>query len=104
MIAILSYPDAVVIAALIASAGTSAANWWNSRQANRQTKPNGGSSMRDAIDRIERKLDLDVVPRLDHGAVVSAELADRLAVIEAAHKPLENSKRSPKPRTPRSNP
>lgn len=83
MLAVFSAPDAVVIAALLAAVGSSIATWVNSHRAAKQTKPNGGSSMRDAIDRIEGTLRTEVVPRLDAGARVMAEHADRLAVLEA---------------------
>lgn len=104
MIAVLSYPDAVVIAALVAAFGAQVQTWRTQRKTLKETRPNGGSSMRDAIDRIERKLDTDVVPRLDHNAVVIAEHADRLAVIEAAHarQPEARTRKTDKTRTPRS--
>lgn len=63
----------------------------------KQFTNNGGTTMRDQTDRIERavselaekmttlteKVDTEVVPRLDHGATVMATFADRLAVVEA---------------------
>lgn len=70
MIGVFSAPDAVVIAALLAAAIPGILTYLNSRRAAQQTRPNGGSTMRDSLDRIERKLD-------DHG--------ERLAIIEAAH-------------------
>lgn len=83
MIAVFTAPDALVIAALITSLSTSAATWWNAHKAAKATRPNGGASMRDVVDRIENKLDTEVVPRLDRGATVMAEHADRLAALEA---------------------
>ena len=68
MLAVFTAPDAVVIAALATAAASTVATWWNSHQAAKQTRPNGGSSMRDAIDRIEQKID-------KHG--------ERIAVLEA---------------------
>ncbi len=105
MIAVFTDADAVVVGALVAAIGAQIQTWRNQRKTLRETKPNGGSSMRDAIDRIERKLDTDVVPRLDHNAVIMAEHADRLAVIEAAHarQPQARTRktdRKPKEQTP----
>lgn len=55
----------------------------------KQMKPNGGASMRDVADRTEAKVDAvvalihsAVIPRLDAGAVATAHLADRVAVVE----------------------
>lgn len=94
MLAVFTAPDAVVIAALLAAAGSQFATWRTARKAesaareqqaviSKEFQPNGGSSLRDAVNRIERTLKHDVVPRLDHGAQVIAEHADRLAVLEA---------------------
>ena len=83
MIAVFTAPDATVIAALTTAAAATAATWWNAHKAAKATRPNGGSSMRDVVDRIEDKLDTEVVPRLDRGATVMAEHADRLAALEA---------------------
>lgn len=83
MIAVFTAPDAAVLAALIAALASSAATWWNAWKAAKATRPNGGTSLRDAVDRIESKLDEQVVPRLDRGGVVMAEHADRLAALEA---------------------
>lgn len=83
MTAILSDPDAqVIVAALGLFAAFAAAGWWRTKQTAKELKPNGGTSLRDAIDRIERKIDLEVIPRLDQTAVVIAQHADRLAVVE----------------------
>ena len=70
ILAVLSGPDALAIGALITVGVPAVFTWLNSRKAVQQTRPNGGSTMRDSLDRIERKLD-------DHG--------ERLAIIEAAH-------------------
>ena len=86
MLAVFTAPDALVVAALVAAAGSSLGTWVNAHRAAKQTRPNGGSSMRDAIDRIERTLSTEVVPRLDHQAQVLADHADRLAVMEARPK------------------
>lgn len=83
MIAVFTAPDAAVLAALIAAVAAQVTTWWNSRKAAKATRPNGGMSLRDAVDRIELKLDQQVVPRLDRGGVVMAEHADRLAALEA---------------------
>lgn len=99
MIAVFTDADAIVLAALVAAVGAQMQTWRNQRKAMKETKPNGGSSMRDAIDRIEHKLDVEVVPRIDHAVVVLAEHADRLAVLDSLQKPLEDSKRSPTART-----
>lgn len=88
MIGILSAPDAVALAALITMLGTATVAILNYRHGNevaRNMKPNGGQSMRDVLDRIERKVDHQVIPRLDHGAATMASHADRLAVLEARH-------------------
>lgn len=81
MLGVFTAPDAVVIAAALAAAGTAGATWWNSHQAVKQTKPNGGSSMRDVVDRIEAKID-------NH--------TGRIAVLEAA---LDIQPRHPRSRT-----
>ena len=93
MIAILSAPDAVAVAALISVLGTAIValvNLRNSTATVKTLRPNGGTSMRDVLDRIERKVDHQVIPRLDHGAATMAEHADRLAVLEA-HNPHKES-------------
>lgn len=101
--AVFSTADASIVVALIAAMVTV----WNARATkiagraaadaadavDKQTKPNGGSSFRDVLDRTEARLALletqgaerhaEVLARLDHGAVVMAEHADRLAVLEA---------------------
>ena len=86
MLAVFTAPDALVIAALVAAMVPALASWRNSHRAAAQTRNNGGTTMRDAIDRIEATLATDVVPRLDRGAQVIAEHADRLAVLEARPK------------------
>jgi len=91
--AVFTAPDAVVIAALLAAAIPSIATWVSAHRTSKQTKPNGGASLRDAVDRIESTLKHDVVPRLDHGAQLIAEHADRLAVLEA--KPAKPRKATP---------
>lgn len=83
MIAVFTAPDATVLAALIATVAATASTWWNSRKAAKATKPNGGQSMRDVADRIETKIDEQIIPRLDRGAGVMADHADRLAALEA---------------------
>lgn len=75
-------PDAVVVAALLTAAASTGGAWLSAHKAARQTRPNGGKSMRDAIDRIETRLD-EVVQRLDRGATRLADHDDRLAVVEA---------------------
>lgn len=85
MLAWLTGPDAVVLAALVALV-PAVLSWLNSRTAAKATRPNGGSSMRDAVDRIESKLD-EHLARLNRGAVVMADHEDRLAVIEAHQHP-----------------
>lgn len=94
MLAVFTAPDAVIIAAALGIIGAQVQAWRAARDAKRQRAmlarefaPNGGSSLRDAINRIEAKIDLDVVPRLDHGARMIAEHADRLAILEARSKP-----------------
>lgn len=58
-VAIISQGDAVVISAIVAAipvtimATVAAYNAW---RASRQTRPNGGNSMRDALDRIEQNV------------------------------------------------
>ena len=83
MIAVFTAPDAAVLAALIAAVAAQATTWWNAWKAAKATKPNGGQSMRDVADRIETKIDEQIIPRLDRGGVVMAEHADRLAALEA---------------------
>jgi hypothetical protein len=75
MIAVFSYPDALVVGAFLTASGTGLATWWNSHQAVKQTRPNGGSSMRDVIDRIETKLDT-------HTELIAAH-GERIAALEA---------------------
>ena len=94
MFAVFTAPDAVILAAALGIFGSQFWAWRAARDATRQRamlakefKPNGGSSLRDAINRIEMKIDLDVVPRLDHAARVAADHADRLATLEAKPKP-----------------
>lgn len=82
MIAVFTAPDAAVIAALLAAAASTGGAWLSAHRAARQTRPNGGTSMRDAIDRIESRLD-EVVQRLDRGATRLADHDDRLAVVES---------------------
>lgn len=82
MIAILSPADATVAVAAVAAISA----WWQSVRTAKQMKPNAGSSMRDAVNRIESTLG-DVVSRLDHGAGVMADFADRLAVVERKPRP-----------------
>lgn len=88
MLALFSAADATIIVAAIAAASGIAS--MPSRKAAREMKPNGGSTVRDAIDRIEStqatllsRIDVDIVPRLDRGATILAEHADRLATLEA---------------------
>ena len=94
MFAVFTAPDAVIIAAALGIVGAQVQAVRAARDAKRhraliakEFSPNGGSSLRDAINRIEMKIDLDVVPRLDHAATVAAEHADRLAALEATRKP-----------------
>ncbi len=97
MLAVLTAPDALVIAAVVT--GVSGASWWQSRRNGRQMKPNAGKTMRDAVDRIEadaahtRTVVTELGPRLDHHAVVIAALADRVAVVEAIDLGASNERR-----------
>lgn len=86
--------DAVVAAAAITAAGGLAvvcvSTYRNARDAAKaareaatQTKPNGGTSMRDAVDQLHALISTEVIPRLDAGARALAAHADRLAVLEA---------------------
>lgn len=83
MIGVFTAPDATVLAALLAAVAAWATTAWNSHRTAKQTRPNGGSSMRDVMDRIESKIDDEVVPRLDRGSSIMARHADRLAALEA---------------------
>lgn len=93
MFALFTQADAVVVAASITAAGGLAvcvSTYRNARDAAReareaakQTKPNGGASMRDAVDQLHALISTEVIPRLDAGALVMAAHADRLAVLEA---------------------
>ena len=90
VLALLSAPDAMLLAALVAATGaylhdrrTLAKNATKVDAVAKEFQNNGGTTMRDAIDRIERKIDVEMLPRLDTGARVMAEHADRLAVLEA---------------------
>ena len=94
MFALFTQADAVVVAASITTAGGVAvvcvSTYRNARDAAReareaakQTKPNGGASMRDAVDQLHALISTEVIPRLDTQAHASANLADRLAVLEA---------------------
>jgi len=94
VLAVFTAPDAVIVVAVLGIIGAQVQAWREARDAKRQRAllarefaPNGGSSLRDAVNRIEAKIDLDVVPRLDHSAAVIADHADRLAAIEARPKP-----------------
>lgn len=98
MFAVFSAPDAALIVALLGWAGAQFQARRTAKKAEAvakvertqiaaEFKNNGGKTMRDAIDRIEQTLKLDVLPRLDHGADVIASHADRLAVLEARPKP-----------------
>ena len=82
MLAIFTNADAVVLAGTIPATIAAALSWANARKAERQTRPNGGSSLRDVVDRIETSLSDEVLPRLDRGANRLAEHDDRLAVLE----------------------
>ena len=97
MLAVFTAPDAVIIAAVVAAAGSQLATWSAARKAARKAEEgrakianefqnNGGKTIRDAVDRIEHAVKHDVVPRLDHAAMVAADHADRLAVLEARPK------------------
>lgn len=107
MFAVFTAPDAAVLAALVAAVGSSLATLRNAHRAAAQTRNNGGTTMRDAIDRIEARTAMqetlgaerhrEVVARLDHGAAVMAEHADRLAVIEA-RPTVARSRSTDKPR------
>lgn len=84
-----------VAASLISSGGALAAAWW-SAQARRegrrnraqteqvvaQMTPNGGTSMRDAVNRVETRLDR-VDANVDRIAVDVGEHSERLATVEA---------------------
>lgn len=80
MLALFSAPDALVVSAVVTA--VAGAGWWQSHRNSQQLRPNGGSSLRDAVDRIETKLDEQVIPRLDVHAARFAEHADRLATLE----------------------
>lgn len=85
MLAVFSGGDAVVIGAFLTLVGTV----YNSRRTGRQFKPNGGKTLRDAIDRIEA-----------NGKRLEAKVdknGERIAVLEAAH---EVAHRPPNTRTP----
>jgi len=91
VVAVLSAPDAMLLAALIAAAG---AYMHDRRTITRKTDVvikemgnNGGTTLRDAVDRIEAMLHREVIPRLDHQAGVIADHADRLATIETRKHP-----------------
>lgn len=89
MQAFLSSSDAVVIAAILVAvpATISAVNAWQTRK---QLKPNGGSSLRDAVDRIEVAtiehhadiLDVKADMRETHGRLRSVESALRVATAD----------------------
>lgn len=81
MFAVFTAPDALVVSAIVTA--VAGAGWWQSRRNAKQLKPNGGTSLRDAIDRIEHKLDEEVIPRLDGHAALFAAHADRIAVVES---------------------
>jgi len=90
MLALLSAPDAMLLAALVAATGaylhdrrTLVKNATKVEAVAKEFTNNGGATMRDAVDRIEQKIDVELLPRLDTGARVMAEHADRLAVLEA---------------------
>lgn len=57
MIAVFTAPDALVIGSVVTAAVTGIYTLKSARMAAKQSQPNGGRSMRDAIDRIERKVD-----------------------------------------------
>lgn len=87
MTAVLTAADATVIVAIVGFVGL----WWQSRHNVKQLKPiakelqpNAGSSLRDAIDRIEHVVSDQIVPRLDGFATVQADHSNRLAANEAA--------------------
>lgn len=76
MIAVFTAPDALVAAAVVAMIGNSVAAAWNAHEARRQMKPNGGSSLRDAIDRIEARQKTMVDDVRDLKSDVSSVKAD----------------------------
>ena len=77
MIAVLSAPDAIVVAAIVtALAGGS---WWTSRKTGKELRPNGGSTLRDAVDRIERMLEREVIPSIGLHA-------DRISALEQSRR------------------
>lgn len=57
MLAVFTAPDALVVASVVTAAVTGIYTLKSAREAAKQSKPNGGRSMRDAVDRIERKVD-----------------------------------------------
>lgn len=67
MLAVFTAPDALVVGSVLTAAVTGLYTLKSAREAAKQSKPNGGRSMRDAVDRIEKKMD-------GHG--------ERLAVLE----------------------
>jgi len=90
MLALLSAPDAMLLAALVAATGaylhdrrTLVKHATKVEDVAKEFENNGGTTLRDAVDRIEQKIDVELLPRLDTGARVMAEHADRLAVLEA---------------------
>jgi hypothetical protein len=98
MIAVFSGGDATVIAALVTAIGVAMLGWRQGRANNKQMvpiakelQPNAGTSLRDAVDRTERqievllaKIDDQIIPRFDGFAIVQANHANRLAANEAA--------------------
>ena len=82
MNAVVGPADATILVALIVTVGA----WWQARRNGNQMKPNAGSSLRDAVDRIEAALKHEVIPRLDRGAELIADHSDRITVLEAKSK------------------
>lgn len=82
MLSVLSAADAVVVGALVASipAAIASVNAWQTRK---QMRPNGGSSLRDAVDRIESAVAAHHTDLLDVKADVRSA-HDRLRDVEAA--------------------
>lgn len=77
----------VVVVALIGSAGALAAAWW-SRRSDRQMQPNGGSSLRDAVDLANRRLTThdERLERMELAGVHRDAQLDRIvATVQAIH-------------------
>jgi len=94
MVAWFSAPDAGIVVAVIAAL----AGWWNTRQSHKQMKPNGGASLRDAVDRIEERQKTMVADVRDLKADVRGVKADvrdghaRILALEAVRDPTSRER------------